>query len=348
MGGSLEAKIRKLQAFYWSDSDPDGRGFVNLADAYRKNGDPLEALRILREGLRRHPRLASGHVVRGWVYAEQGDSDDAEEAFRAALGVDPGNVSALRGLGDLLARKGETAEAVEILRLLLPLDPLDGGLPDRIREMEASVGPLAAEARERSTDEGSAKLHPWDDPDGAAEELDWSAAALQADQSVVEGDGMEPGASPAESSLGAALLSSPVGDDALVTRTMGDIFLRQGLLDEAEGVFEKLLDRDPGNEALRSKLDDVRARQRGEFVVSTAPAGSFPGAFGRGTPDFIVPIQELSAGGILPIEALAPDLIYPIEELAPDVIVPINSLAPDSSPGNPTLDAFEAWLDELP
>ena len=347
MGGSLEAKIRKLQAFYWSDSDPDGRGFVNLADAYRKDGDPLEALRILREGLRRHPRLASGHVVRGWVYAEQGDSDDAEEAFRAALGVDPGNVSALRGLGELLARKGETVEALEILRLLLPLDPLDGDLPDRIREMEASVGPLTAEAGEPSTDEAPAKLHPWDDPEGAAEELDWSAAALQADQSVEE-DGVEPGAPPAESSPGSALLSPPVGSDALVTRTMGEIFLRQGLLDEAEGVFERLLDRDQGNQALRSKLEEVRARQRGESVVSTAPADSFPGAFGRGTPDLIVPIQELSAGGILPIEALAPDLIYPIQELAPDVIVPINSLAPDSSPENPTLDAFEAWLDELP
>jgi len=34
--------------------------------------------------------------------------------------------------------------------------------------------------------------------------------------------------------------------------------------------------------------------------------------------------------------------------MAPDVIVPIHALAPDSPPGDPTLDAFDAWLDELP
>jgi tetratricopeptide (TPR) repeat protein len=353
VGGPLEAKIRKLQAFYWSDADPDGKGFVHLADAYRKHGDPMEALRILRDGLRRHPELASGHVVRGWVYVEQGDSADAEAAFRAALAVDAHNVSALRGLGDILAARGAAAEAAEVFRVLLPLDPLDADLPGRVEAL-ARAAEAAARAAEglALAPEEPGPPRPWADPEGVAEELDWGGAALQADQSHLSEAG-EPvaGGEPfrdAGASLDDIQPVSPAGVDALVTRTMGDIFLRQGLLDEAEEVYERLLGRDPDDPLLRGKLEEVRARREGKVVSPPLPAEGAADLPGEAASDRIVPIEELASGEIRAIGALAPDLILPIEDLSPDVIVPVQALAPDSSPGDPTLDAFEAWLDELP
>lgn len=51
MGQPLEVHIRELQELYWSAADPDGRGFVHLADALRRAGDLREAHRVLREGL---------------------------------------------------------------------------------------------------------------------------------------------------------------------------------------------------------------------------------------------------------------------------------------------------------
>jgi tetratricopeptide (TPR) repeat protein len=353
VGGPLEAKIRKLQAFYWSDADPDGKGFVHLADAYRKHGDPMEALRILRDGLRRHPELASGHVVRGWVYVEQGDSADAEAAFRAALLVDPHNVSALRGLGDILAARGAAAEASEVFRVLLPLDSLDAGLPGRVealaRAAEATAGAAVGFAPALEEPEPP---RPWEDPEGVAEELDWGGAALQADQSDLSESG-EPVAwgepfGEAGASLEDIQPPSPVAVDALVTRTMGDIFLRQGLLDEAEEVYERLLDRDPDDPLLRGKLEEVRARREGMAVSQPLAAKGAADLPGGTASDQIVPTMELTSGQIRAIGALAPDPILPIEDLSPDVIVPVQALAPDSSPGDPTLDAFEAWLDELP
>ena len=151
VGGSLEAKIKRLQEFYWSDADPDGRGFVALADAYRREGDSPEALRILRDGLRRHPEISSGHVVRGWIYASQGDASEAEAAFRAALEVDGENVAALRGLGDLLARQGEASEASGILRRLMSLDPMDGDLRRRVEELEAVIAATGVEEAPQET-----------------------------------------------------------------------------------------------------------------------------------------------------------------------------------------------------
>jgi tetratricopeptide (TPR) repeat protein len=352
VGGPLEAKIRKLQAFYWSDADPDGRGFVHLADAYRKHGDLMEALRILRDGLRRHPELASGHVVRGWIYVEQGDSADAEAAFRSALAMDARNVSALRGLGDILAARGAAAEAAEVFQALLPLDPLDAGLPGRVEALAQAAEAAAAGDGLTPPPEEAEPPGPWADPEGVAEELDWGGAALQADQSDLSEAG-EPvaGGKPfgeAVASLEDVQPASPVGEDALVTRTMGDIFLRQGLLDEAEEVYEQLLGRDPDDPLVRRKLEEVRARREGKGVSPPLPPEGAAGLPGETASDRIVPIEELTSGGILAIEALAPDLILPIEDLSPDVILPVQALAPDSSPGDPTLDAFEAWLDELP
>jgi len=344
VGGPLEAKLKKLQEFYWSDADPDGRGFVCLAHAYRRDGNSLEALRILRDGRKRHPELASGHVVAGWTHAEQGDSAEAEEAFRAALELDSQNVAALRGLGDLLAQGGELEEALGLLQALQPLDPLDGELPQRMDDLEGVLAARIAGAEEVA-DEGDLERRPvWEDGEGIAEELNWDVAALQEDESEPSEE-LDPGArsqaDPGAIGSDGVPVASRVRDDALVTRTMGDIFFKQGLLDEAAEVFGKLLEQDPDDEELLGKLEKVQARLRGEEIEEEKGATSV-------APDLIVPIEELAPGLIVSIEALAPDVIVPIEALAPDVIVPIEALALDSSPDDPALDAFEAWLDELP
>ncbi|MGW8265271.1 MAG: tetratricopeptide repeat protein [Longimicrobiales bacterium] len=344
MGGSLEAEIRKLQSYYWSDADPDGRGFVPLADAYRRHGDSMEALRILRDGLRRHPELVSGHVVRGWIYVEQGDFSDAEAAFRAVLEVDPHNVSALRGLGEILADRGALDEALEVFRTLLPLDPLDVDFPERVEALAEAAEALAAEETGAPPAEAPAPPRPWEDSEGVAEELNWDAAALQADESRPSAsEGPTPLPAPGTAWEG-PVLAPPGREDALVTRTMGDILLRQGLLDEAEDVYQRLLSQDPENPVLRQKLEEVQARQRGEH----RPAADPTGVAGERIPERIVPVQESGVDGVVPIEELAPDLMVSIEDLSPDVIVPVQALAPDSSAEDPTLDAFEAWLDELP
>jgi len=348
VGGPLEAKIKRLQEYYWSDADPDGRGFVCLADAYRRTGDFRESLRILRDGLRRHPQLSTGHVVRGWVYSDQGDLSDAEDAFRAALGVDPQNIAALRGLGEILVRAGDLSGALEVYRSLLPLDPLDPDLPDRILELESTRE--TAEQGEETFEPREEEIRKvWDRPDEVAEELDWTAASLQADES--EPLPPEPPA-PVEAGWTEGephpVSSSAIREDALVTRTMGDIFLRQGLFQEAEEVFRRLLERSPGDRELEARLQDARARRGGGGVPGVDERRVTAGGAGPLPSHRIIPIQDLLPDSIVPIELLAPHLIVPVDDLAPDLLVPIESLAPDSPRGDTLLDAFEAWLDQLP
>ncbi|MCJ7628952.1 MAG: tetratricopeptide repeat protein, partial [Longimicrobiales bacterium] len=246
MGQPQEVHIRKLQDLFWSEADPDGRSFVPLADALRKVGDFREAHRLLRDGLERHPDFLSGHVVAAWLSMDQGKPEEAESRFGTALELDPHNISALRGLAEILLDRGEVDSALGLLDSLLREDPVDLDLPDRILALMAQVDA-------RTADVPDAEIEPervvWNDRDAVAEELNWEVAVLQPDSSR---DGASEGSAEVVPSVSVVEDGEPIPaleelDDALVTSTLGEIYLRQGLFDRAERVFQTLLERDPEN-----------------------------------------------------------------------------------------------------
>jgi hypothetical protein len=48
-------------------------------------------------------------------------------------------------------------------------------------------------------------------------------------------------------------------NDVTNTITMGDLYARQGLVDDARKIYENILDRDPNNEDVREKLSALNA-----------------------------------------------------------------------------------------
>jgi tetratricopeptide (TPR) repeat protein len=427
VGQPQEVHIRKLQDFYWSDADPDGRGFVPLADALRKAGDFREAHRLLREGLGRHPDFLSGHVVAAWLSVDQGHTEEAESQFRTALELDPRNLSALRGLAEVLLDRGEVGSALGFLEALLHEDPMDLDLPNRVLDLRAQTeAPTGAGP---DTDPEPARSV-WDDPHAVADELNWDAAALQSDSSPDdspdESEELVPPPSVVEDEE--AIPSLEELDDALVTSTLGDIYLRQGLFGRAERVFETLLGEDPENEHLKHRLEEVRSLLQAQgaepdekegrewrtpteveivSIFSLAPDEVRGAPAEAGAPEEVAPIEALAPTEVVPIESLALDRVDPVlaveaapdepitvdalapdepitvdalapdepitidalapdepitvDALAPDGPVPIESLAPEFPPDqnpeggadedeprrDPTIDAFENWLDNL-
>jgi tetratricopeptide (TPR) repeat protein len=362
VGHALEARIRRLQELYWSEVDPDGRGFVPLADALRRAEDYTEARRVLEEGLARHPESASGHVVSAWLHLDQGEPEEAETSFGFVLDLDPKNVSALSGLGDLLEGRGELVEALGHFRNLLEETPADGELRDKILGLEAQLeegteGPAEDEA-----------ILPEVGSPGAfarfADELDWERATLQEDRpylgSTTEVEDWVRDVDDHPVWLAEDGVPIPeVRDrqDALVTPTLGEIYFRQGLLGRAEEVFEALLERDPGNKDLAARLEAVRAAQRGEPqdpeptsledqrehepTPAESPEADGPQAHPVATleteePD-VVSVDTLGPGesAVVSAEDLRPDdsKVLAIESLAPDPsrILDIHELAPSAS-----------------
>ena len=341
MADSLEKEIHELRALFWSERDPDGRVFAPLADAYRRQGDLVQALELLRDGLDRHSDFAPALVVAGWVRRDRGEMDAAREAFGAALELDEENAEALRGIGELAAARGDRPVALESFQRLVDLEPDDLEVLARLREIEGEEeGTLQVEAE---VEGDSVSLY--EPPLVALSEPPTIQEPLTAAPDELRSEDYE----------------------GPLTRTMADLYVRQGLHQRALGVYRLLLEQAPDDAGLRERVDAMVA------LVLTAPASGIADTGGVTTPGrptdaemetlaqdwaegpretgdlstpfawTVQPAQPTRAPSGLPVreyfrtlldwEPAAPEQeaedrqVVPIESLAPSV-VPVSSLAP--------------------
>ena len=136
-------EIAKLEALY--ASNPEGRVFTHLAEAYRKAGEFDRARKILDQGLTKHPNYASAYVVLGRVQLDVGEAAEAENSFRRVLELDPHNLVALRSLGDIARADGRREQALAYFEELRHQDPGNDEVEAFIRELraEAAAAPAA-------------------------------------------------------------------------------------------------------------------------------------------------------------------------------------------------------------
>jgi len=391
MTGTQREDIAKLEALY--ATNPDGRVFAHLAEAYRKAGELEQAREVVEAGLKRHPGYASGHVVLGRICQGLGDGPGAEAAFRRVLELDPENLVALRALGDLLREDGRGGEALPLYRQLLALDPGD-------EEVAAAIGAIEAEAGTAAPEEEAGEVEGvWDLPLLDAGEVGWGTG-VTAEPAVASGlPTVDEPAAPVGGGVGRvefepidfdvafgapgpaadegaaasearafSLEAEPVVDSAaaevapaapfadvvdaepagaaaqpevsgladggvvgaggfewqidgaaaepaeLVTETMAEVYLRQGLYERAAEVYRALLKERPGDARLEALLSE--AEEAARFAPRAAPAATTEPVAYRSEPEPAGP--EPGAGAVL--EAAAPEAAVPPWEAAPEAI----------------------------
>ncbi len=177
-------EIAKLEALH--ASNPEGRVFTHLAEAYRKAGETERARQILMEGLRRHPESASAYVVLGRVLSDSGDAEGGFDAFRRALELDTDNMVALRWCGDLAMRAGRVDDALGYYHKLIARDPSDANLRERVGIIEADRAAAMHATPEAAPATAS--------PEGMPTTLASAEASLS-----LEGDALEDGFLPGQS-----------------------------------------------------------------------------------------------------------------------------------------------------
>jgi len=338
-----ESQLRLLRAQYWSHRDPDGRAFAPLAEAYRLRGELDEAYGLIRDGLGRLPDFPTGHLIAARVAKDRNEPVAARAHLDRVLELDGDNPVALMERAELRVREGDLEGALADLGLVLALDPADESVRARVLELEEVRG---------------AEVPPALDPVHQAE----------------PNEGPEPEPIPATSNVPVDLPETHEGEPGafLVTRTMGDLYARQGLLDRAIEVYEQLLEAAPGDPELSARLAELRTETAGAGWHSTGlPDGVDQSAIpGRGAPpaaaagtDSAMEDGEVgevsSAQDVRTIGGYFGDLMawvpgaVPIATLAPDPL-PDSAVAsggsaglPDASPQEAGVEGspdFEAWL----
>ncbi|HEY6139432.1 MAG TPA: tetratricopeptide repeat protein [Thermoanaerobaculia bacterium] len=266
-------KIEELR--FRLKTDPKSRLFYPLAEELRKFGLCADAEQVLRTGLLHHPAYLSAWVSLGRVAREQGKNDDAIEALSKALQIDPGNVVAARLLADSYLASGEKIEAIKKYKLVHALMPSDSEVEAVIERLEHELNPIVMAPEPEPEPEAEPEPEPppfVEEPPASAEEAILSADAEPMRVAHEESPFEEPvedftaAAVEVEAPLGIHVEEAPLAAETpspwdspepTETVTMADLYARQGLTGDARRIYESILQRDPSNDAVRSKLAEL-------------------------------------------------------------------------------------------
>jgi tetratricopeptide (TPR) repeat protein len=306
----LEALRERWQA------DKGSRVFLQLADEYRRLGQPEEAARVLEQGLEGNPGHVGAQVALGRCRLELGRPDEAVALLEGAIESDPTQMVAYRLLVDAYLDQGRAEDARQRLRiysLLNDSDPEIAELRLRIGELDRRRGEDTVGSGSPGADRPAAAAAAIAAPDGEPFPALAEPAAGRRYLAALSAEGLfdlgpapavepavaperppgalfdlEPeGAAPAPD-LSALLEPPPAPVEGRATVTLGRLYLRQGHRGEAEEIFREVLAREPENAEARRHLDELEARReepppvRPPLAASELLAGFAGGAGGGG------------------------------------------------------------------
>ncbi len=136
------SEIEKLERRY--AENPQGLTFAPLAEVHRKTGDVARALRVLAEGLGRHPDYIPASIVLGRCHLDLVELPAAETAFRHVLELDGENVIALKALADISERQHHFDQAERWLQTLLSVDRSNDEARAQLERIETARRDAAA------------------------------------------------------------------------------------------------------------------------------------------------------------------------------------------------------------
>lgn len=124
--------------------DPGAPTFVNLADAYRRQGNLEGALRVCMRGLERRPDHAGAHALLARLYLERGEREKAFDEWGVVLRLDPAHFEANRGMGFVRLERGDLPGARSYLERAAarrPGDPLTREALELVERKAAAQAP---------------------------------------------------------------------------------------------------------------------------------------------------------------------------------------------------------------
>lgn len=238
---SLVEQLKEFQR------NPRSLVFVSLAEAYRTEGLSAQALEILEEGLAFHPGLASAILVRARCLFDLRRYAEALEVVKGAIAQNPDNLRAHKLQAEIYVRLGQRKAAIRSLAKVVLLYPQDVEAARALEELEniesnqnipvhkisrASVDLPPAVGKIEEFQVGS-----FFDSVAVINRTPEVAAPIQpivvAENPADIDDGQEP---------------------TFATRTIAELYLRQGLKTKAGKVLRKILAQDQGNSWARETL----------------------------------------------------------------------------------------------
>ena len=220
--------------------------FARLADEMLRSGNVDLATEICRKGLRYRPFYPTGHLVMGRCHMAAGRLVEARQAFHDTLVLDRDNPAAYWLLGKIERRIGFEEQALQYFRYALTVDPLS-------RVLVSEIGAVA-----RGEDEPASESGPGDEPGRLASD---ETAAKNDSRAERENFPLLLRDLPDQRGPGkdaAATSESDAGIAPIATSTLAELYVAQGLIEEAVAVLAQVCEREPENEPIKKRLKELQ------------------------------------------------------------------------------------------
>ncbi len=248
-----EAKLRQYEDLFRRESH--ALIFAPLASLYARKFEFQKAVDVLRRGLDIYPSYFSARVLLARCYIAMDDFGSAVGELENVLGADPYNVSALGLLGDEMRNRGHLAEARDHYLKILEFEPDNEEFAYKLELLNTLL-------------EGSPFAREAEAPEAEAEIAE--APAPEIIELPPEPETVEAAPAPAEAEPEAALPleeelaaveeeEEEAAPEEIATLTLAKIYEDQGLFVSAREIIDKVLAREPDNEAAREARSHVEA-----------------------------------------------------------------------------------------
>ncbi len=235
--------LKQLQEF---QRNPRSLVFVPLADSYRQQGLHHQALEILDEGLAFHPDLSSAILSKARCLYDLRRYAEALQITKEAVQKNPENLRAHKLQAEIYVRLGQRKAAIRALTHVVLLYPQDQEAVRALEELEnldskqnISLTHLSRASVDTAPTVGKIE----DFQVGSLGDL--TALPAEALQEVVD--------------VAPALPAEAEPEPTFATRTIAELYLRQGLKAKAISVLRKLLKDDPAHEWARETLQELES-----------------------------------------------------------------------------------------
>ncbi|HEY5973126.1 MAG TPA: tetratricopeptide repeat protein [Geobacteraceae bacterium] len=252
---------------YWAEiqqyeeilgNNPASYCFVPLAELYRKKNLLDDALAIVEKGCDRYPGLVSGQLVLGKVLLDRGHTNLARQALDAVVQAIPDCTEALWLLGQLYMDAGEYEAARQAFTIVIELKPDD----TECRLLLSSLPSSSGEQEREQICAASAVTSP--ETSVFVDEADEELEEIELIEELTE----EPVEIPVAAEEGPAI-SSPA---PLTTVTMAELYVQQGFIERAMGIYREILVDEPSHMTARQRLAELEASLVApEEVAESAP-----------------------------------------------------------------------------
>lgn len=256
---------------------PHSRVFAPLAEAYRKLGMRDEALKILKDGIRRHPAYALGYLVLSQCYADEGQWDRVQQTLQPLVPAHKDNPALQKLYAQACLNIGDTEGALETFKWLLFLNPQDKAIASQVKALEDDhVGKRRTVSRDAIIK--SPATFETDSDDWSMQDF-----APQASNVVEEKDTLNPAKAEEWQVMSRALDDDFFSDEEispedspepwseknetaspLISHTLVDLYLAQDHRSEAIELLEKYVEADPSDQRSRRRLQELRGQMFGK------------------------------------------------------------------------------------